>query len=171
MGSVGKALREINDLKNSGFIGSYVIGGGMAVLYYTEPFYTYDLDVIFFPSKEEDKLLILSTMYDYLKEKGFKPYKEHIVMYGVHVQFLPVSDALDEEAIRTAKDKILDGTKTKLMKPEYLIAIALKLLRDKDEMKIRMLLKQTKVNKNLLLSILNKHGLKRKFRYYEKTKE
>jgi len=56
---------------------------------------------------------------------------------------------------------------------EYLIAIFLKVLRPKDKEKIIRLLDQAKLNKDLLLDILKRHKLDKKFnnfikKYYEK---
>ena len=39
------ALRAINDLKNDGVIEEYAIAGAMALVFWTEPVPTFDLDV------------------------------------------------------------------------------------------------------------------------------
>ena len=58
------------------------------------------------------------------------------------------------------------------MKPEYLIAIFLKVYRPKDKDKLIKLLDQTKINKTFLTDILLRYGLDKKFdefikKYYE----
>ncbi|MCL0092519.1 hypothetical protein M1N92_02470 [Dehalococcoidia bacterium] len=40
-----KTLKVFNELEKTGLIRRYVIGGGIAVLFYAEPILTYDLDV------------------------------------------------------------------------------------------------------------------------------
>ena len=40
-----KTLEVINELKEEGLIKDYVVGGGIAALFYIEPFLTYDLDI------------------------------------------------------------------------------------------------------------------------------
>jgi len=48
-------LETLNNLKKIGVISDYAIGGGYAVNYYSEPTYTYDLDI----------LVLLDTDADY----------------------------------------------------------------------------------------------------------
>ena len=40
-------LRAANDLVAAGLIQDYALGGALAAIYYTEPFTTYDADIIF----------------------------------------------------------------------------------------------------------------------------
>lgn|GEM_PF-2001120 len=66
-----------------------------------------------------------------------------------------------------------EGIKTKVLTPEYLIALCLKAGREKDKRKIEMLLTQTKIDMGKLNEILNKYNLKREFikfkeKYYGK---
>jgi hypothetical protein len=60
-----------------------------------------------------------------------------------------------------------EGIKTKVMSPEYLIALLLKAGRDKDKIKIEMLLRQTTIDKEKLKEILSKYNLSEKFKEYE----
>ena len=48
MASFISALRALNDLKASGVVRDYAIGGAMGVVFWTEPMVTYDLDVFVF---------------------------------------------------------------------------------------------------------------------------
>ena len=43
-------LRAANELVSAGLIKDYALGGALAAIYYTEPFTTYDADIIFVPS-------------------------------------------------------------------------------------------------------------------------
>jgi uncharacterized protein (UPF0297 family) len=47
---------------------------------------------------------LLLPIYDYLKKKGYKPFKKHIVIAGIPVQFIPAYNDLVKEAIKNARD-------------------------------------------------------------------
>ena len=160
-----KTIEIINELKRKKLIEDYVIGRGIATIFYVEPFLTYDLDVFIIPSpKGEEKNLILPTpVFDYLKDKSYYWKGEHIVVEGLPVQFIPV-DKLEEEAVRNAKKIEYEGVKTKVMTPEYLISVLLRAGRKKDIEKIKKLLEQTKIDMKKLEDILHKYGLSEKFK-------
>ena len=169
-----KTLEVINELKKKGLIKNYAIGGAIAALKWTEPFFTEDLDVLIILAKEtkEKELITLTPIYEYLKKKGYIWKGHWIVIEGVPVDIFP-ADQLEKEAVDNAEETEYEGTKTRIIAPEYLIALFLRAFRDKDLRKIEMLLKQTNVNKEKLDEILNKYGLTKKFiefrkKYYEK---
>ena len=163
-----KAIRTINELKKAGLIVDYAIGGGIATIFYVEPFVTYDLDIfIVLPKKAERRNLIsLSPIFGYLQGKGFHWKGEHIMVEGIPVQFIP-ADELEEEAVRKAKQIKYEGVKTKVLTPEYLISILLRAGRKKDKEKVGKLLEQTKIDRKKLKDILQKHELKEKLSSYE----
>jgi hypothetical protein len=56
--------------------------------------------------KESDSSLVsLSPIYNWFKEKGYQFEKEHIVIEGVPVQFIPVYNDLVEEALNNSMVK------------------------------------------------------------------
>lgn len=154
----------INELKKKKLIEDYAIGGAIGVLKWVEPFFTRDLDIFIIPPKETDekKLINLSPIYEYLKEKGFYWKEQWIIIEGIPVDFIP-ADALEKEAVENAKETEYEGVKTKVITPEYLIALFLKAGRDKDVRKIEMLLGQTEVDMEKLDKILKEYGLTGKF--------
>ncbi|GFP23502.1 hypothetical protein HKBW3S09_00969 [Candidatus Hakubella thermalkaliphila] len=160
-----ETLKVINELKDKGLIIDYAIGGGIAALFYIEPFLTYDLDVFIISVERADEknLILLSPMFNHLKSKGYSRKGEHIVIGGVPVQFIP-ADELEKEAVGNAKVIEYEGIKAKVNTPEYLIAILLRAGRKKDIEKIEKLLEQTDVDRKKLEEILNKFGLKEKFK-------
>ena len=81
-----KTLKAVKELKNKKVILDYAIGGGIAVLYYVEPLLTYDLDILFVPI--EESIDVLAPIYKYLKEKGYKTQREHIIIEGIPTQFI-----------------------------------------------------------------------------------
>ena len=91
-----------------------------------------------------------------------------IKLATIPVDLFPV-DELEKEAVENAKETEYQGAKTKIIVPEYLIALFLRTNRDKDERKIKMLLEQAQINMEKLTKILNEHGLTEKFvKYKEK---
>ena len=161
-----KTLKIINELKKNRLIEDYAICGGIAALFYIEPFLTYDLDIfITLPPEERGKnLIILSPIFDYLKKKGYSWKEEHIIVEGIPVQFIPV-DELEEEALNNAKAIIYEGVETKVVTPEYLIAILFRAGRKKDLAKVEKLLAEAEVDRNKLNDILLCYGLKKNFKF------
>ncbi|HEX9912858.1 MAG TPA: hypothetical protein VGB01_06400 [candidate division Zixibacteria bacterium] len=159
-----KTIQVLNQLQKKGLIKDYAIGGGIATIFYVEPFFTYDLDVFIIPSgmAKEQNLILLSPVYNYLETKGYKWKGEHIIIEGIPVQFIPANE-LEEEAITNARKIGYEGVKTRVMTPEYLIALLLRAGRKKDLGKIEKLLEQTRIDRRKLGAILRKYGLDKKF--------
>lgn len=154
-----KILQEVDELKKQGIIKDYAICGAFATLFYTEPFNTSDLDILYVPKKEEF-IISLSPIYNWLKGRGYKEKEEHIIIENMPVQFLPVYDELMEEAFETAQFKVYEGVQVKVLLPEYLIAICLRTGRLKDKMRVEFMLRQIDINKGLLDCLLCKYRLK-----------
>jgi hypothetical protein len=131
-----KAIKIIDEMQSKGIIKQYAVGGAVAAIFYIEPILTYDLDVFFVPSEEKEDLLALSSLYDYLKAKGYKTEKEHIIIEGIPVQFLPVYNELIEEAVDNAVPLKYKDTIVNVIRQEYLIAIMIQTFRPKDKERI-----------------------------------
>lgn len=161
-----KTLGVINELKRKGLIRHYAIGGGMAAVFYLEPFATYDLDIFYIPAEGEHLLSPLPRLYDYLRKRHYRPEKEHIAIEGVPVQFLPAYGKLIEEAILRAKTIRYGSVVTKVFSIEHLLAIMIQTGRPKDTARIIQILQDVKIDAKRLQDILSKHGLREKFRKY-----
>jgi hypothetical protein len=150
-------LRAANELVSAGLIEDYALGGALAAIYYTEPFATYDADIIFISS---DKTLSagVPAIYWHLQSKGWHVEREHLIIKDFPVQFLAAS-GLTEEAVRKAKRIEYDGVPAKVFSPEYIIAIAASVGRHKDLARIEQLMAQAKVDRALLDDILRRHNL------------
>ncbi|MBN2620153.1 hypothetical protein JXB22_03600 [candidate division WOR-3 bacterium] len=62
----------------------------MAAIYYIEPVLTYDLDIfVILPETPDKKIIDLRDLFDVLTKKGYTWQKEHIIVKGVPVQFIP----------------------------------------------------------------------------------
>jgi len=159
-----QAIQVLNDLLQEGVVNEYAIGGAIAALFYTEPFFTQDLDIfVTFPEPEEGLLITLKPIYDALRKRGYKEQREFVEIEGVPVRFLPASGALLEEAIKEANDKRYERIPTRVMRPEHLIAIALQTSRLKDKARISLLLEQARIDNDYLRSVLERHKLAKEF--------
>ena len=123
---------------------------------------------IFFTPVEEKKLISLSPIYNHCRAKGYRVYKEHIIIEGLPVQFIPVYNELIQEAVKNAAEKKYKKTKTKTLKPEYLIAIMLQTFRPKDKERMMKLIEETKINNEYLKKILQKHKLGERYEQFVK---
>lgn len=137
----------------------YAIAGAMGATFYTEPVLTFDLDVIVVLPQTTEGLLTLTPLYDALRAKGYKEDGECVDIEGVPVQFLPAYNALLEEALKEAQTIPYQATPTRVLRPEHLIAIAVQTGRDKDRVRVQLLLDQATVDGRHLQSVLGRHGL------------
>jgi len=145
-------------------VGRYAIAGAIAATFYVEPVPTYDLDVFVLIKTTPGKLISLAPIYARLKELGFKPHREHVVIHGVPVQFIPVYNRLSEEALSEARAVEYDLMPTRVIRPEHLLAIMLQTSRPKDLVRARLLAEQAELDAAYLSKLLSRHGLTRKWR-------
>jgi hypothetical protein len=123
--SFEETLRAINEMKSEGIVEDYAIAGGMAMAFWVEAIPTYDLDVLVFLPTSEDSIVSLGTIYGWASKRGFPSDREHILIEGVPVQFLPSHGELSSEAIRRAVEMSYGEVSTRVVRPEYLIALYL----------------------------------------------
>ena len=154
-----QSIKVVQDMISKGIVLDAAIGGATAVIFYTEPFSTEDVDFFVIIPEGGSKFLPLDGIYRYAEQHGFKASEEHILIGEDKVQFLPVFSKLLEDAVANASLYDVDSMQVKVLSPEYLIAIALHTGRHKDFLKIRLLLDQVKINKQKLTSILRRHKL------------
>lgn len=77
------------------------------------------------------------------------------------------ADPLEKEAVEQAHEAEYEGVRTKVIIPEYLIALFSRAGRDKDWRKVQMLLEQCQIDRERLERILSRYGLDEKFRDFE----
>jgi len=160
-----KTLEVINELKQQHLIKEYAIGGAIAALKWTEPFFTRDLDIFIIPEIKisKENIFDLSPVYEYLKNRGYDKWTgQWLIVEGVPLEFIP-AEGVAAEAVENAVETDYEGVRTRVMSAEYLIALFLIASREKDIMKIRLLLEQTSINKELLKDILERYHLLEKF--------
>jgi len=141
----------LNKLKAGKVIQDYAIAGGYASMYYEVPMASYDLDVLVLLSSEED----YHKLYEYFRKAGAKIENVYIYIDDMPVQFLPnFISPLYNSAVEDALLIDFNGIQSKFVSAEYLILLFLTAFRDKDKIRIRYLL--DKVDKDLLLSLIER---------------
>jgi hypothetical protein len=161
-------LEAINQMQADGVIGKYAIGGAVAATFYLEPAATLDVDIfVTLPVEPVGLLVSLTPIYDYLKARGFAEQREHIVIEGWPVQFLPPSDDLEREAVAHAVQTRVEGVATWVMSAEHLVAIALRTGRSKDYIRIVQFVDQEAVDRDKLQNVLERHGLTSKWQQFK----
>jgi hypothetical protein len=152
-----KALQVIEEMTRLGTIKAYAIGGGIAATYYIEPILTYDLDIFFTPVKEG--LAELAPIYEFARGRGYVEQAEALLIEGFPVQFIPAYNDLVREAVADAATLRYRDVEAKVVKAEYLAAIALQTGRAKDRERVARLLESEAVDRAVLAGILERHGL------------
>jgi len=161
-----KTLRVLNELQDAGIIEKYAVGGAVAATFYMEPVATYDLDIFVVLPEKKTVLTTLSPIYEYLRGKGYAEQEAHIIIEGVPVQFIPIYNALVEEAVDHARNTRYGKVKTRVLRPEYLAAIMLQTNRPKDRTRLTAFVEEAKMDKENLERILKDHGLTRKWQEF-----
>lgn len=161
-----RTIELLNELEREGIFSRYAIGGAMGAIFYTEPFLTFDLDVFVVLPQTSVHLLSLTPIYEALRARGYAEENECVVIEGVPVQFLPAYNALVEEALNQAQEIAYEGVAARVLRGEYLIAIALQTGRSKDRERVRILREQAQLDSDLLADILRRHQLEVKWKQW-----
>jgi hypothetical protein len=172
-----QTLAVVNALEADGIIGRYAISGAIAAYNYIEAAVTDDLDILVSFDRAADQstagLITLAPIYSYLKARGYEEHrKEGIVIEGWPVQFLPVAGALDAEALARSEEmeiqfgQIEDSVWTRILRPEHLVATALRVGRPKDLIRIAQFLEEKAVDLKILCDLLTRHGLRETWRAF-----
>jgi len=155
------ALRVLNTMKAEGVIEEYAIAGAMAIVFWTEPVPTFDLDVLVVLPASQGPLVSLEAIYRWSDSRGYPAEDEHILIEGLPTQFVPAPNLLAREAIEAARDVEYQSAVVRVVPPEFLIALYLqpqaKTARRRE--RAAMLLELPQLNRELLDEILRRHGL------------
>lgn len=161
-------LKVIEKMEADGIFGRYAIGGAFAASYYVEPTLTEDLDILLSfeaeASQTKSGLITLAPIFLYLQERGYSDFRKGgIVIEGWPVEFIPVANDLDAEALAEARDVHIDepnkSIRTRVLSPEHVVAICLRVGRAKDFIRITQFLDANVLDMSRLHQILDRHGL------------
>lgn len=155
-----KVFQLLNEMVRDGAVPNYAIGGAIGAVFYIEPFATQDVDVFIMMETEPSGLVTKIPGWEYLKDRGFSQiHGEAIVIEDWPVQFIPVSNALEEEAYINAEILDFEGEPVRVVLAEHLVAIMLRTGRVKDLARAEMFVLQKSVDEDLLLDIVKRHNL------------
>lgn len=157
-------LKTLNDMVKDGVIREYVVGGATALLYFSKPTFTEDIDVFVYTPQQSSLLIDLSPVYSYLVEKkGAVVRGEHVLIEGYPVQFLVPYDDLSREAFRNAIAIRLRRFRFKIFDLEYLMAIMIQLGKAKYRERLRVLSEDRAFDEKKLRPILKRFRLVEKW--------
>ncbi len=159
-----RTLEVLNSLEAEGVFSRYAIGGAMAATFYVEPLLTFDLDVFVLLLPAASGLISLSPIYEALRERGYAADRECVLIEGVPVQFIPAYNPLVEEALVEAREVEYEDVRTRVVRPEHLVAICLQAGRDKDRERVRILRAQAALDSGYLAKVLRHHNLEEKWK-------
>jgi hypothetical protein len=163
-----RTLQMIDWMQTEGLFTTYAIGGGIAVLFYIEPITTFDLDIFVSFPESSGPIISLSPLYAWLEKKGYVPRNEQVMIEGVPVQFIPAYNDLIKDALNNAVEQTYGHTVTRVLGPEYLIAIMLQTYRPKDKERLIKFLDQCDFSSKSLHTILETHTLKEQFERFKR---
>src|SRR3972149_11360473 len=112
-------------MQRASVIGNYALFGATAQMRYTEPVATLDADVLV-AMPEPNRLDTLQPIYRFCDSKGFHPEGEAIRVGAWPVQFIPVFNALTQEAMEQADTVDFEGEPLSVVRGAHLAAIALR---------------------------------------------
>jgi len=160
MNNFAAALAAIERLKHDGIVSEYAIGGAMALVFWSEPIPTFDLDV-FVVLASESKVVSLAPVYDWARRNGYREEAEHIIIAGIPVQVIPAHNKLEEEAVASAAELDFEGQPVRVIRPEYLIALYLEpsARTHKRLERVAALLEEGNVDRKLLDGLLRRYNL------------
>jgi len=158
---IKETIAVINQMRAEGVIGQYAIGGAVAATFYVEPATTFDVDVfVALKPAPGQSLITLDPIYDYLvRKRQYQEKGEHIVIFDWQVQFLPPDSPLVEEALAEAVEKDVEGIPVRVFTVEHLAAIALKLGRPKDGLRLVQFFEAHVIDESRFITIITRHGL------------
>jgi len=155
------ALRALNTMKAERVVEEYAITGAMALVFWTEPVPTFDMDVLVLLPTPPGSLVSLEGIYRWAESRGYAVQDEHILIEGLPTQLVHSPDALSREAISAAVEVEYQGVLVRVAPPEYLIALYLQpqAKTAKRRERATMLLDLPNLNRGLVDDILRRHGL------------
>lgn len=169
MSRLQKAIAVIVQLYQEGVIEDLALTGAVAAMYYTEPANTKDVD---FLAPLELNLDPLRSIFNALRQRGYSQFNNQglILIEGWPVDFVPVSNELQQEMLATAKMRqVGPNLNCKIALPEYLAAESVRVGRpDKDYSRAIQLRALPQFNEQLFQQVLNKFGLLSKWKRIEK---
>jgi hypothetical protein len=148
----------LNEMVDQGIITDYALFGALAQMRYTEPVATLDAGVLVGVTAPE-RLDVLAPLYEFCKQRGFAAEGEGVRVGDWPVQFIPAFSPLTREAMERADTADFEGVTLRVVRADYLAAIALSVGRPKDWVRILSLLESGSVSRLEIDTLAQRHGL------------
>lgn len=165
-------IRMLNELEAQGFYSKWALGGAMGLTFYLEATETDAIDVlVLIPPVPGQWLVNLDPLHAALRERGCLFEGEHVLIAGTLVQFIDVAPgSLEDEALALATETSLQGERLRVAPLEHLLAVAIRLQRGKDKVRLAKTFSETpdKVDFPRLEAVLSRHGLLDRYRDFRR---
>jgi hypothetical protein len=162
-----EVARLLNDMLSAGVIEDYAVFGAVAQMRYTQAVTTLDADVLVgLPGSSG--LVVLTPVYEFCAERGWRPDGEAIRVGDWPVQFVPVFSPLTAAAMRAAEAGDIDGVPLRVVRADYLAVIALSVGRAKDHARILALLESGAVTGEQIAALAARHGVQDRWQRFER---
>jgi hypothetical protein len=166
MTSMRAIAQLLNEMVDAGVVTDYALFGALAQIRYTEPVATLDADVLV-GVPAPDKVDILADLYSFCARKGYLPEGESIRVGDWPVQFIPVFSPLTREAMQNADTTDYEGVRFRVVRADYLAAIALSAGRAKDMARILALLESGSVSPEAVAALAGRHGMQESWKRFQ----
>jgi len=153
-----RVARLLNDMVQTGVLADYAVFGAVAQMRYAEAVTTLDADILV-AVPEPDTLDVLSPIYAFCRQRGYRSEGEAIRVGDWPVQFIPAFSPLTEAAIREAEMGDVDGAPLRVVRADYLAVIALSVGRAKDFARVIALREAAAVTDEQIAELAAKHNL------------
>jgi hypothetical protein len=163
---VKEIARLLNDMRDVGVITDYALFGALAQIRYTEPVATLVADVLV-EVPLPDRMDVLTSVYQFCARKGYSPEGEAIRVGDWPLQFIPTFSPLTHEAMENAETTEFEGIPFRVVRADYLAAIALEAGRAKDMTRILALLESGSVTRDAVATLVARHGLSDAWKRFE----
>jgi len=161
-----QTLQVLLQLRAEGVLARFAVGGAIAASFYIEAVATEDLDIFAFLRPSPGGLVVLTPLYERLKELGATLQDEHVLIHGWPVQILPAYSPLVEEAVHEAREQTFEDLAVPVVTADYLCAIALQTGRPKDYLRVYSLIQAGCVNTAKLRQLIQIHELQERWNDY-----
>ena len=155
-------MREVavllNEMRAAGVVLDYALFGAAAQMRYTEAVATLDVNMLVVVPAP-DRLDVLAPLYEFCAQRGLAPEGEAVAVGSWPVQFVPVFSGLTEAAVRDAETADFEGEPLRVVRADYLAAIALSVGRPKDFARVLALLESGSVTRDDVSSLAGRYGL------------
>lgn len=153
-------------LRSEGALTRFAVGGAIAASFYIEAVTTEDLDIFAFLQLTPAGVVVLTPLYDRLKELGATVQGEHVLIHGWPVQILPAYTPLVEDAVREAREQSFEGLAVPVVTADHLCAIALQTGRAKDYLRVYSLIQAGCVAPAILRQLIQTYDLQEHWNIY-----